>query len=417
MVQTFRIFQGAVSQAIGQLTANKLRSFLSLLGITIGIFCIIGIKAAVNSLEDNIKSSFEKLGSDMIFISKMPWNENPGENWWKYNRRPAPSMADMEMIQRKVKSAECAVFTLNIGSRTLKFGSNSVRNVFLQSVTYDYDKAFKLKFEKGRYFSPTEYQYGADVVVIGHKVSAELFGAVEPIGKEIILNGRRLRVIGVIEETGRSLVNSYDENAYIPYSSARKFVNVRPRRTALFATQVTIKALPGVSLEKLTDDVTGVLRSSRHLRPSEKSNFSINEMSIVTQMLDGFFSVLNLAGIIIGGFALLVGMFSVANIMFVSVKERTNIIGIKKALGAKKSVILLEFLIESMVLCALGGLFGLAMIYLTTWVLTQFLPIDLYLSFSNAVFGVLVSVIVGVAAGMIPALQAAKMDPVEAMRK
>jgi putative ABC transport system permease protein len=415
----FRVFSGAVSQAVGQLTANKLRSVLSLLGISIGIFCIIGIKAAVGSLEDNIRSSFEKLGNDIIYVSKMPWGQDPGQSYWKYQRRPHPTIKDLDAIEKHVKSAKMAAFSVFIGSKTLKYNSNNVQNVFSLAPTYNYGEMFKLKYEKGRYFSPTEYHYGADVIVIGHKVAVELFGAVEPVGKEIYYAGRKMRVTGVLEETGRDVINpvNFDEAALIPYSAARKFINVRPRRASLFGTSLNIKAADGVSLEKLTDDVTGILRSNRHLKPVEKNDFAINEMSIITGLLDNVFVAMNLAGLIIGGFALLVGMFSVANIMFVSVKERTNIIGIKKAIGAKKSVILLEFLIESILLCTVGGLMGLVSIYGIMALLTLFLPFDMYLSFGNAITGVIVSVVIGVVAGMIPAMQAANMDPVEAMRK
>ena len=182
-------------------------------------------------------------------------------------------------------------------------------------------------------------------------------------------------------------------------------------------SSLNVKAAPGVDLEKLSDEVTGALRASRHLKPVEQNDFAINEMSIVTGLLDKVFGVMNLAGMIIGGFALLVGMFSVANIMFVSVKERTAIIGIKKALGAKKSVILLEFLIESIILCVIGGTLGLSIVFAATYTLSQIFPYDFYLSFWNAIVGVMVSVAVGIVAGMIPALQAANMDPVEAMRR
>jgi putative ABC transport system permease protein len=415
----FRVFSGAVSQAVGQLTSNKLRSLLSLLGITIGIFCIIGIKAAVGSLEDNIRGSFEKLGNDIIYISKMPWGENPGQNYWKYQRRPHPSIKDLDAIEKHVKTSKMAAFSVFIGVKTLKYNSNNVQNVFSMAPTYNYGEIFKLKYDKGRYFSSTEYHYGADVTILGFKVAQELFGAIEPIGKEIYYAGRKMRVTGVLEETGRDIINpiNFDDAVLIPYSAARKFINVRPRRKSIFGTQLNVKAAEGISLEKLTDDVTGVLRAQRHLKPVEKNDFSINEMSIITNLLDNVFVMMNLAGIIIGGFALLVGMFSVANIMFVSVKERTNIIGIKKALGAKKSVILLEFLIESVLLCTLGGIMGLIAIYGVMALLTLFLPFDLYLSFGNALAGVLVSVVIGVIAGMVPAMQAANMDPVEAMRK
>ncbi len=413
-----RVFSGAVSQAIGQLTANKLRSFLSLLGISIGIFCIIGVKAAINSLEDNIRGSFEKLGTDIIYINKMPWNEDPGQNYWKYQRRPHPSLKDFEMIEKKVATAEKAAFQFILGSKTVKYYSNNVNNVFLMAVTFDYGEMFKLQLENGRYFSNSEYSHGTDIAIIGHKVAEELFGAIDPIDKVITLSGRKMKVAGVIATKGRDMFSpNFDEAIIIPLTSARKFANIRPRKNSLWGTQLMVKAAKGVEVERLKDDVTGVLRATRHLKPVEKNDFAINEMSILFSMLDNVFGVMNLAGFIIGGFALLVGMFSVANIMFVSVKERTNIIGIKKAIGAKRSVILLEFLIESVVLCALGGILGLVSIFGITWILTQFLPFDIYLSFSNAVVGVLVSVFVGVAAGMIPAMQAANMDPVEAMRK
>lgn len=413
-----RVFYGAVSQAVGQLLSNRLRTFLSLLGISIGIFCIIGVKAAINSLEDNIRGSFEKLGTDIIYINKMSWTENSPENYWKFQRRPHPSVKDFEVIQKKVKSADKAAFQVILGSKLAKFQNSSVNNVFMLGVSYDYAEMFKVQLEKGRYYSYHEYNYGTNVAIIGHKVAEELFGSVDPIDKTFTIAGRKMRVTGVIASKGRDLFSpNWDEAVIIPLTSARKFANIRPRKNSLWGTQLMVKAGDGVKLEKLKDEVTGVLRANRHLKPAEKNDFAINEMSILFALLDNVFVALNLAGLIIGGFALLVGMFSVANIMFVSVKERTSIIGIKKAIGAKKSVILLEFLIESVILCALGGVGGLVGIYGITWILTYFLPFDLYLSFGNAMVGVLVSVLVGIVAGMVPALQAANMDPVEAMRK
>ena len=413
-----KIISGSFSQAMDQLLGNKLRSFLSLLGITIGIFCIIGVKSAINSLEDNIKGSFEKLGNDVIYLSKMPWGENPGENYWKYQRRPQPNHDDLIAIQEKVKTADKAAFTLFLGSKTLKYSNNSVENVFAIGVTYDYAEIFKLKFEQGRYLTPTEYQHGTDLVVIGHTVAEQLFGALDPVGKEILLYGKKMRVIGVIEKSGRDLINpvNFDESVLLSYETARKVTNVKPKFGRMGAS-LNVKAAEGVSLAQLTEDVTGVLRNVRRLKPREDNNFSVNEISILTKLIGNVFGVLNLMGIVIGGFALIVGMFSVANIMFVSVKERTNIIGIKKALGAKRFVILLEFLIESIILCVLGGIFGLLLIFGITALLSTFLPFDIYLSFSNAITGVIASVGVGIIAGMIPAIQASKMDPVEAMRK
>ncbi len=413
-----KIIEGAFSQAIQQLLGNKLRSFLSLLGITIGIFCIIGVKSAINSLEDNIKGSFEKLGNDVIYLSKMPWGEDPGQNYWKYQRRPQPCIEDLEAIQGKVKSADKAAFTVFLGSKIAKFNSNSVENIVALGVTFDYVEIFKLKFEKGRYLTPTEYNNGKDLIVIGNTVAEQLFGALDPIGKDIIFFGHKMRVVGVIEKSGRDLFNpiNFDECILLSYESARKVANVKPK-FGPFGTSLNVKAADGVSVEQLKDDVTGVLRGIHRLKPREDNDFSLNEMSILTALLDNIFVALNLMGIIIGGFALVVGMFSVANIMFVSVKERTNIIGIKKAIGAKSSVILLEFLIESIILCIIGGILGLLLIFGIAALLTLVLPFDIYLSWQNAATGVIASVVVGIVAGMIPAIQASKMDPVEAIRQ
>jgi putative ABC transport system permease protein len=388
------------------------------LGITIGIFCIIGVKSAVNSMEDNIRSSFEKLGNDVIYISKIPWGEGGPENsFWKYQRRPNPCYEDLEAIQARVKSAEKASFSLFVGAKTLKYHSNSVDRAFVLAATYDYAEIFKLKLAKGRYYSISEYQYGADQVIIGHQVAEQLFGALDPIGKEIKMMGRSMTIMGVIEETGRDIINpvNFDECVLMGFELARKITNVRPNNP--FGGSVNVKAKDGVDLEVLKDEVTVALRSRHRLSPRADNDFSLNEISIIGAFLDNIFAVMNLAGFIIGIFALLVGMFSVANIMFVSVKERTPLIGIKKAIGAKRYMILLEFLIESIILCIIGGALGLLLIWGMTVAISSVLDFDIYLSFGNLMTGIICSVLVGVISGMIPALQASKMDPVEAIRQ
>jgi putative ABC transport system permease protein len=226
-----------------------------------------------------------------------------------------------------------------------------------------------------------------------------------------------MEIVGVIKKSGKDLINvaDFDRAVLIGYNAAKKLVPVRNNR--LWGTNLMVKAAQGANLEDLKAEVTSVIKASRKQKPYESASFSINEMSILTNILDKFFGVLNLVGIVIGFFAILVGMFSVANIMFVSVKERTNIIGIKKALGARQYFILLEFLIEAVVLCVLGGLLGLGLVYLILKVLSSAFGYSMFLSAKNISIGVSLSVFIGILAGLIPAIQAARMDPVEAIRK
>ncbi|MBL7818165.1 MAG: ABC transporter permease [Saprospiraceae bacterium] len=411
------VIRESFRQAFQQLMTNKLRSFLSLLGIMIGIFCIIAVKSAVDSLEDNVRRSFSKLGNDVIYISKMPWNENPDENFWKYSRRPNPSLTDFRNLSEHLTTAKSVVYSLFINFTTLKYRKNTVERAFGVAVTDDYDNFHSLEYEAGRFFSAQEYQSGANRIILGYKVAKELFGDEgDPIGKEVKVFGRNMIVVGVLKESGKDLVKiyNYDNIAMIGFELARSIVNVKPNR--MFAGNLQVKAAEGVSEAELKDDIIVSLRKTRHIKPSEKDNFSMNSMTMFAEPLNAVFSTLNAVGFIIGGFALLVGIFSVANIMFVSVKERTNIIGIKKALGAKQGIILLEFLIESIVLCLLGGLMGLVLVWGVLKLVSIISLFEMYVSFKNVITTLLVAVIAGVISGFIPALQASRMDPVEAIR-
>jgi len=413
-----RIIYESVVQALGQLNSNRLRSFLSLLGITIGIFCIIGVFSAVDSLEDNVRGSLAKLGDDVIYIQKISWSENP-DNWFKYLRRPNVDYEDYEVVKAKVNSAQLITYYVGIGRKTVKHLKSSADQAYMLGVTNEFSEMFKLNYEQGRFFSPNEYYYGANKCVLGFKVAEAVFGSLDPIGKSVKIGGRKYEVIGVIEKSGESIINvmNFDEVILVSYELARKIANLKSNN--LFGdASLCVKAAAGVSLDQMKDEVTGKLRAHRRLRPKQEDNFSMNQLSIISNFLSGFFNVLNILGIFIGGFAILVGMFSVANIMFVSVKERTRLIGIKKALGAKRYIILLEFLIESIILCILGGIAGLLLVMVAMYGLSQISDsFKLFLSVDNAALGIILSTVIGVLAGMIPAMQASRMDPVEAMRK
>lgn len=403
-------------QALGALKSNKMRTFLSLLGITIGIFCIITVKSAVDSLQANIVEGFNELGSDVIYLDKMPWNQDPDQNYWKYAKRPDPSFDDFKAIIKKSKLTANTAFVIFTGGYTIKYRSSSVSNAFIMGSTYEYAQIQNLKLAEGRYFSQSEYESGSNKVILGFKLYNELFPNFNGLGKEVKLFGQNFQVLGYLESEGDNAFNfmNFDEAMWLSFNSIKKYVNVKDESNV--GRMLTIKAKPNVSMDDLKGEVTGIIRAERRQKPLEADNFSLNELSMLSQVLDKVFGVLNIAGLIIGIFALIVGMVSVANIMFVSVKERTNIIGIKKALGAKRFIILMEFLIESIILCILGGMIGLILVFITLKLISLMIPFKMSLSIFNIMIGVGTSIIVGIIAGIIPASQASAMNPVDAIR-
>lgn len=419
LILFFRIFYESIIIAFQQLLSNKLRTILSLLGIVIGIWCVIMVLSAVNSLEYSIRKSFQKLGNNVIYLSTMPWGEDPRENFWKYMRRPEASYSDYKTIKKNCQSAEIVSFNVFIGNAATESKTGNASGVLYIGVTEDYREMFGLTFQYGRYFTANEFYHGTNEAVIGYEVYKALFNEGEdPCGKHIKAKGQKLTVVGVLKKEGKDLINpiNFDNVVVIPYNTARKYVNLSNSEFNRGRTSISVKAKDNVSLEQLQDDLTGVIRASRRLKPKEENNFALNTLSILSNLLGSVFGVINLAGIFIGGFAIFVGMFSVANIMFVSVKERTNIIGIKKALGAKKYVILLEFLVESVVLCLLGGIIGLIFVYLAALAASVLFQFEIFLSVKNIGIGIGLALISGIIAGIIPALNAANMEPVEAMR-
>lgn len=416
-----KLFKESVIIAFLEVFNNRLRAFLSLLGITIGIFCIISVFTAVDSLESNVRDGLQTLGENVIYVQRFPWAEDPRSNWWKINRRPFPTEKEFRVVQEKSELAEAVVLILQTGNKVAKQGSYSVENVNVIGVTYDYHKILDFDFEDGRYFSVMEMNTGSNTAVIGALVAEELFPDQNNIvGKTISILGQDVMVAGVLKKQGEDIISSTpDDRIFIPYRFIRQYI--KPR--AFVADPIiAVRAGEGVTNEQMKDEVRGIMRNVRKLKPKEEDDFALNQLSSISSILSSLFSVINFAGWIIGFFSILVGGFGVANIMFVSVKERTNLIGIKKALGAKSMYILLEFLVEAIILCLLGGAIGLALVFaesfLLEWAVEKYaeMKFNFTLTTFNIMLGVGLSVIIGVISGIIPAILASRMRPVDAIR-
>jgi len=407
-----RLLKESLLFAIDSLVVNKLRTILSLLGITIGIFAMVSVFTMVDSLENNIRSSISSLGDNVIYVAQMPWDFDPNQAWWDYIRRPQPDLDEFKMLKKQLQNAESVAMVVG-GSNTVKYKNNSMENVQGSGVTSEYNQIWNLTIEKGRYITELESNTGRPVTVIGADIAESLFGTNNPIGKKIKIKGRKVEVIGVIEKEGESMMGqSNDRKMFMPLQFARNFYNLRSRNSGAV---IMVKAKPN-ALEALTDELTGVMRSVRKLKPKVKDNFALNKMSMISQGFDQIFGVINISGFVIGIFSILVGGFSIANIMFVSVKERTSLIGIQKSLGAKNFFILFQFLFESVFLCLIGGAVGLFFIFLGTLVMTYVVDFPTTLGLSNILLGFGLSAGIGIIAGIVPSYQASRLDPVEAIR-
>ena len=399
--------------AAKSVVVNKLRTFLSLFGITIGIFCIISVFTVLDWLEKSIHDSINSMGNNVIYVQKFPWSFDANLAWWDIIRWPSISLDDYQAILNKSTKAEAASF---IASKmdNIKYRNNVANDAILAGVTNDLEKVVSFEIERGRYFSPFEYTSGSNVAVLGAEVAERLFENADPVGKEVTISGYKARIIGILKKEGQGGISlsNVDQLTLIPLNFGRSFINLRNR---FVDSQMMIKAKPDVAVQELSDEITMVLRASRRLRPAEKTNFSVNTATMLSQGFDAVFKGINIGGWIIGCFAILVGGFGIANIMFVSVRERTNIIGIQKALGAKRFFILEQFLTESVLLSVAGGLLGLLLIFIGTLVVNYLYDLNMYLTIGNIVLAVFISGIIGIVAGYAPANAAARMNPVDAI--
>lgn len=405
------------SMAVQALWVNKLRSILSLTGISIGIFCIILVWTFVDSMESNINKSFESLGQNVVYVQKWPWEFSNDYPWWKYMNRPRASLKESDLLKERLEENEvikAVGYMFRIWGKTMKAGGNSVERVSGIAVSHNYSDINTVDIEYGRYFTEGDSRLGKPVIIMGQTIATNLFGSAEAaVGKELQFLGRKLTVIGVLKIKGRSMLgNSEDESIMIPIQFYRKIANLNRGGEP----SILVKGEDGVMMEDLELTIKGAMRSIRRLKPKEDDDFALNKLTMLTSIISGIFGVLHMGGGIIGAFSILVGGFGIANIMFVSVKERTAQIGIQKSLGATNAFILFQFMVEAILLSLFGGLIGVLFVWLGTLIISGAMDMDIYLSAKNFFLSNIISASIGILAGLIPALSAARMDPVEAMR-
>jgi len=417
MLKLLGILWNSFRMALQELRVNKLRTFLSLFGITIGIFCIIGVLAAVNSLENKVQSDVKSLGSNTIYIDKWQYGGGPDYPWWKYYTRPIPKFDEVQPIkERSTLAAYVAYFNSNNAS--LVFGNGQLSNVSVYCITEDFNKIQTFSIAYGRYFSETEFLRGTAVGVIGFKNAELLFGeAQDAVGKTISMNGKHVQIVGVIEKQGSSLIGNgydYDQCLMLTYRYYASIWNTNDANSG--QPFIMVNGKPNVSTTALIDELRGIMRQQRKLSPTTEDNFALNDVNMFSEQVSSFFGSVNTGGWVIAGLSLIVGGFGVANIMFVTVRERTSQIGLKKAIGAKSRTILTEFLLESSFLCIIGGSFGLLLVYILTLILSNVLPFPIFIAPHIILIAFSVCIVLGVLSGIIPARAAAKMNPVEAIR-
>ena len=400
--------------AVEEFRSNKLRTFLSLFGVTIGIFCIISVLSTVGSLEAAVQNDIKSLGSKTVYIDKWEYKGGDEYPWWKYVNRPTPKFREIELLRQKVPAAEHVVFQVQMNDQ-VEFGNSYLSNVSYYGVSNEFFDIQPVDIAFGRSLQQRDFDQATTSLLIGNTVATELFGKPEDaLGKQVKLKNDRIgTVVGVIRKQGKNIMEmwNFDESIIIPNNVLTQMI---PEEYA--SPRIIVQGKPDLPMALLLDELTGAMRSLRKLKPSQENNFSLNDIESFSKFIADLSSNLNVGGWAIAALSLIVGMFGVANIMFVTVRERTSQIGLKKALGAKRSTILAEFLLESAFLCILGGMIGLLLVFILTKIVTALIGFPLFISPDIMFLAIGICLFVGVLAGIIPASIAARMDPVVAIR-
>lgn len=415
MVVYLRLIKESFSFAMSALRNNKLRTLLSLLGVTIGIFSIIAVLTAVDSLDRKIRSDISGLDNRSIFLFKYCFGPSEVPDW-KIDQFPHVTFDEYNFIKNSVNGVESVCYQFFTNRVNVKFEEQTASSVDVKPCTFEFIEIEKLDFDQGRFFNEQESNSGKNCVILGNEVASVLFEGQNPIDKEIRLYGQKFIVIGVLKKVGDRMINfgsNPDNTIYVPINKIRSMFG---DNNDLFTPIIIIRPDQNVVLEDIKGELIQKLRVKRGLKSGETDNFFVNILKGATDQIDAIITQMNIMGWIIAGFSLLVGGFGIANIMFVSVKERTNLIGIQKSLGAKNKFILFQFLFESIILCVIGGMIGLLLVWLIAMLLTSALDFEFVLSFGNIVLGTSLAAIIGLISGILPAISASRLDPVEAIR-
>lgn len=414
MIRNLAIIWTSFKMALQEFRSNKLRTFLSLLGITFGIFCIISVLSTISSMQMAVNKDLKALGNKVIYIDKWQYTPGPDYPWWKYVKRPTPKFEELALLKAKVPQAAHISFEMETQDK-VEFGDNILTGVSYYGNTEDFDKIQQVTIGAGRYFQQADFDHGTSLVVLGYRIAERLFNRPDKaLGQIVKLKGdKQAIVIGVIEKQGQSLIGGwdYDNSILLTYAFIKQMLREENGQPKLLA-----QAGPNITTEALSSELRGAMRSIRKLSPTQEDNFALNNIDNFSKFFDPIFRGMNIGGWAIAALSLVVGMFGVANIMFVTVRERTSQIGLKKAIGAKRGMILTEFLLESAFLCVIGGVIGMVAVFALTLIISTMLSFQVVIPLNIILLAVTICLFTGVASGIIPAFVAARMDPVVAIR-
>lgn len=410
------IIRESFAFAVFSLLSQKLRTALSLVGVILGVFSVIVVLSLIDSMKRDLYKEVQSIGKDVLLVGKFPWDDEGGRQAWrKYQARPNVTIKEVDLLKKSLFYAKAVSYVAGEENLQAKSENEVIDGVVLYGASQEYPLTSVVNIEEGRYFKDIENIHGGYVAVVSKEICDYLYPFQKALGKSINIKGQKFKIIGILEASGESMFNNNGgKMVYIPIKTFGKYFQLKSDN---HGSSIIISPKEGITLDQLKEEVIGVLRNIRRIRPVEENDFAVNSSDMIKEMLGSIFAIMNSVGIIIGIFALLVGMFGISNIMSVSVKERTAEIGIQKALGAKKSYILYQFLFESILLCLFGGILSLGLVFGLFALINSEIDfgLTLVLGNNNIILGLIISIVVGVLSGILPARRAANMHPVEAI--